>query len=167
MWSHIMKDILIQFFTEAAKGTPSRDTIKIVDGYWSMTIKGNQEKWGKTCALAGVPADAEQTINGDTLTVRWVSYADMIFGANGLMANALPNYEMRPGQLHMARLVQRSIEMGEPFVCEAGTGIGKSFRLCRHLYGNGQKGHYCHQQQSPTNAAIWQGHSFPANALPW
>jgi len=134
-----MKDILIQFFTEAAKGTPSRDTIKIVDGYWSMTIKGNREKWGKTCALAGVPAEAEQIINGDTLTVRWPSYADMIFGADGLMAKALPNYEMRAGQLHMARLVQRSIEMGEPFVCEAGTGIGKSFAYAAICMAMGKK----------------------------
>jgi ATP-dependent DNA helicase DinG len=123
-----VKDILIQLFTDAARGTPSRDTIKIVDGCWQMTSKSNnKEKWGKTCALAGVPADAEQIISGDALIVRWPSYADMIFGADGLMAKALPNYEMRPGQLHMARLVQRAIEMGEPFVCEAGTGIGKSF----------------------------------------
>jgi ATP-dependent DNA helicase DinG len=134
-----MKDILIQLFTEAAKDTPSRDSVKIVDGYWQLQIKGNRDKWGAMCEAAGVPADAEQTISDDTLTVRWVSYADMIFGANGLMANALPNYEMRPGQLHMARLVQRSIEMGEPFVCEAGTGIGKSFAYAAICMAMGKK----------------------------
>lgn len=122
-----MKDILIPLFTEAAKDTPSRDSVQIVDGYWQLQIKGNRGKWGAMCEAAGVPADAEQIIDGDTLTVRWLSYADMIFGVNGLMANALPHYEMRAGQLHMARIIQRAIEMGEPAVIEAGTGIGKSF----------------------------------------
>lgn len=122
---------IIRMFTDAAKDTPSRDSVQILDGYWQMTIKGGQDKWKKTCQLAGVPSEAEQIINGDTLTdtltVRWVSYADLIFGENGLMAKALPGYEMRPGQLHMARIIQRAIEMGEPAVIEAGTGIGKSF----------------------------------------
>ena len=39
----------------------------------------------------------------------------------------MPGYEMRAAQLHMARLVQRAIEMGQPAVVEAGTGTGKSF----------------------------------------
>lgn len=121
-----MKSILIDYFQEAATDRSKRDSVQIMDGHWQLKIKG-QDKWQKTCQLAGVPADAKQIIDGDTLTVRWPSYADLIFGADGLMAKALPNYEMRPGQLHMARLVQRSIEMGEPFICEAGTGIGKSF----------------------------------------
>lgn len=122
-----MKKILLQLFTDAAKDTPSRDSVRIVDGYWQLQIKGNQAKWQSMCEAAGVPSIAEQTIDGDMLTVRWLSYADMIFGPGGLMSKALPGYEMRPGQLHMARLVQRAIEMGEPLVCEAGTGIGKSF----------------------------------------
>lgn len=134
-----MKDILIQYFQEAATGTSKRDSVQIIDGCWQLQIKGGQEKWGKTCALAGVPSTAEQAINGDTLTVRWPSYADMIFGADGLMAKALSTYEMRPGQLHMARLVQRSIEMGEPFVCEAGTGIGKSFAYAAICMAMGKK----------------------------
>lgn len=134
-----MKDILIQYFQEAATGTSKRDSVQIIDGCWQLQIKGGQDKWGKTCALAGVPSSAEQTVNGDTLTVRWPSYADIIFGINGLMAKALPNYEMRPGQLHMARLVQRSIEMGEPFACEAGTGIGKSFAYAAICMAMGKK----------------------------
>ena len=39
-----MKDILIQLFTDAAKDTPSRDSVKIVDGYWQLQIKGNHDK---------------------------------------------------------------------------------------------------------------------------
>jgi len=122
-----MKDILIQLFTDAAKDTPSRDSVRIVKGRWQLQIKGNREKWQSMCESAGVPSDAVQVIEGDTLTLYWWSHADTIFGENGLMANALPGYEVRPGQLHMARLIQRSIEMGEPAVIEAGTGIGKSF----------------------------------------
>lgn len=129
---------LLQYFQEAATDQSKRDSVQIIDGYWQLKITG-RDKWQKTCAVACVPADAIQTIDGDTLTVRWISYADQIFGTNGLMAKALPNYEMRPGQLHMARLVQRSIEMGEPFVCEAGTGIGKSFAYAAICMAMGKK----------------------------
>lgn len=122
-----MKDILIQLFTDAAKDTPSRDSVRIVKDRWQFQIKGNREKWSAMCAAAGVPADATEIIEGDTLTLYWWSHADTIFGENGLMANALSGYEVRAGQLHMARLIQRAIEMGEPAVIEAGTGIGKSF----------------------------------------
>jgi len=134
-----MRDILIQLFTDAARDTPSRDSVKIVDGCWQLQIKGNRDKWGAMCEAAGIPADAEQTINGDTLTVRWPSYADIIFGADGLIAQNKADYEVRPGQLHMARLVQRSIEMGEPFVCEAGTGIGKSYAYAAICMAMGKK----------------------------
>jgi len=129
---------LLQYFQEAATDQSKRDSVQIIDGCWQLKITG-QDKWQKTCVVACVPADAAQIIDGDTLTVRWPSYADIIFGVDGLMAKALPNYEMRPGQLHMARLVQRSIEMGEPFVCEAGTGIGKSFAYAAICMAMGKK----------------------------
>ena len=117
---------IIDYFTSAAQDTPKRDSVRITDGYWQLPIQG-KDKWKPTIDACGVPADANQAINGDTLTVRWISYADLIFGEDGLMAQALSNYEPRSGQLHMARVVQRAIEMAEPAVVEAGTGTGKSF----------------------------------------
>lgn len=117
---------IINLFTTAAKDEPARDSVKIVDGYWQLTIKG-KAKWKATCDACHVPSYSEYTEDGDTLIVRWISYADMIFGEGGLMAKSLPSYEPRRGQLHMARIIQRAIEMGEPAVTEAGTGTGKSF----------------------------------------
>ncbi len=122
-----MKDILIQLFTDAAKGTPSRDSVRVVNGNWQLQIKGNREKWSAMCEAAGVPAGSVELVSGDTLTVTWPSHADAIFGEGGLMDKALPGYEVRAGQIHMARIIQRAIEMNEPAVIEAGTGIGKSF----------------------------------------
>lgn len=117
---------ITNLFTAAAKGDPLRDSVKIVDGYWQLTVSG-KSKWQSTCDACCVPSYAEFSENEDVLVVRWMSYADLIFGENGLMAQNLSNYEPRLGQLQMARVIQRSIEMGEPAVIEAGTGTGKSF----------------------------------------
>jgi ATP-dependent DNA helicase DinG len=96
-------------------------------GHFLLSIRGNRERWAEICEAAGVPSHAEQIEDGDALYVRWPSVADDIFGPKGLIAQALPYYEMRLPQLHMARLVQRAIEMRQPAIVEAGTGTGKSF----------------------------------------
>lgn len=121
------KKAFVQFFTSAAQDRPERESVRIIDGCWTLTIKGNQGAWAEMVQAACVPESAEQIINGDTLTVQWPSIGDRIFAAGGLMDKNLPDYEMRAPQLHMARLVQRAIEMGEPAIIEAGTGTGKSF----------------------------------------
>jgi len=123
-----LQDTFVKLFTAAAKDDPNRrPSVQIVDGFWTLTIKGNRESWEEKVKVACVPSTAIQSINGDTLTVKWISIADEIFGPNGLFDRNLPGYEMRKPQLHMARLVQRSIEMGQPAIIEAGTGTGKSF----------------------------------------
>lgn len=122
-----LRDTFVKLFQDAAIDKPSRPSVKIVNGEWVLTIKGNQSQWAEFTKAACIPSYAKQSTEGDTLTICWESYADSIFGENGLMAKALPGYEVRLPQLHMARLVQRSIEMGEPAIIEAGTGTGKSF----------------------------------------
>jgi ATP-dependent DNA helicase DinG len=117
----------VNLFTDAAQDKSKRPNIQIVDGYWRLSIKGDNTKHLEMTRAACVPSHAEQTIEGDTLTARWPSIADQIFGEGGVMAKALPGYEVRAPQLHMARVIQRSIEMGEPAIIEAGTGTGKSF----------------------------------------
>lgn len=107
--------------------TPTRPSVTVTEGNFQLTITGNEAKWDELTQAAGVPATATRTIEGDVLTCRWPSHADAIFGANGMIAQRLANYEVRLPQLHMARLVQRSIEWGEPVVVEAGTGVGKSY----------------------------------------
>ena len=117
---------IINLFTAAAKDEPLRDSVKINNGYWELTIKG-KAKWKATCDACFVPSYSNFSEDGDTLAVAWISYADQIFGYGGIMEQALPGYEPRKGQLQMARTIQRAIEMGEPAVIEAGTGTGKSF----------------------------------------
>jgi ATP-dependent DNA helicase DinG len=51
---------------------------------------------------------------------------DEIFGLDGLIARAHPEYEYRPGQIEMARAVMRAFEEKEHLIVEAGTGTGKT-----------------------------------------
>lgn len=121
------RETFVKLFTEAAQDRPSRPSVQIVDGHWTVTINGNKDQWPAMVEAACIPSSAVQTATEKTLTIRWPSIADTIFGDGGLMAKALPSYEVRKPQLYMARLIQRSIEMGEPAIIEAGTGTGKSF----------------------------------------
>ena len=50
-----------------------------------------------------------------------------ILGQDGAIARCLPNYEIRPQQLQMAKAVARAIAGPHHLMVEAGTGVGKSF----------------------------------------
>ena len=118
--------LMTKLWASACQDQPERPSCQVINGHFVLTIKGNQGRWAEMTAAAGVPATAAQTQDGDTLTCTWPSHADAIFGPGGLVADLMPGYEMRLPQLHMARMVQRSIEMRQPAVIEAGTGTGKS-----------------------------------------
>lgn len=49
-----------------------------------------------------------------------------IFGPDGLIAKAHPEYEHRPGQIEMAEAVLRAFEQRHHLIVEAGTGTGKT-----------------------------------------
>jgi ATP-dependent DNA helicase DinG len=49
-----------------------------------------------------------------------------IFGPDGLIAKAHPEYEHRPGQIDMAEAVLRAFEQKRHLIVEAGTGTGKT-----------------------------------------
>src|SRR6187402_1592287 len=49
-----------------------------------------------------------------------------IFGPDGLIAKAHPEYEHRPGQIEMAEAVVRAFEGKHHLIVEAGTGTGKT-----------------------------------------
>src|SRR5919199_6850481 len=49
-----------------------------------------------------------------------------IFGREGLIARAHPEYEYRPGQIQMAEAVLRAFEERHHLIVEAGTGTGKT-----------------------------------------
>ncbi len=50
-----------------------------------------------------------------------------IFGAEGPLQRALPDFILRRQQLHMAERISGALEAREPLVVEAGTGTGKTF----------------------------------------
>ena len=66
-----------------------------------------------------------------------------VFGPDGLIAKAHPEYEYRPGQIEMARAVMRAFEEKRHLIVEAGTGTGKTLAylvpaVAAALGGNGR-----------------------------
>ena len=66
-----------------------------------------------------------------------------VFGPDGLIARAHPEYEYRPGQVEMARAVMRAFEEKRHLIVEAGTGTGKTLAylvpaVAAALGGNGR-----------------------------
>ena len=51
---------------------------------------------------------------------------DDIFGPDGLISQAHPEYEHRPGQIQMAEAVMRAFQEQHHLIVEAGTGTGKT-----------------------------------------
>ena len=66
-----------------------------------------------------------------------------VFGPDGLIAKAHPEYEYRPGQIDMAQAVMRAFEEKTHLIVEAGTGTGKTLAylvpaVAAALGGNGR-----------------------------
>jgi ATP-dependent DNA helicase DinG len=66
-----------------------------------------------------------------------------VFGPEGLIARAHPDYEYRPGQIEMAGAVMRAFEEKRHLIVEAGTGTGKTLAylvpaVAAALGGNGR-----------------------------
>src|SRR5215204_2620993 len=66
-----------------------------------------------------------------------------VFGPDGLIARAHPEYEHRPGQIEMAWAVMRAFEEKRHLIVEAGTGTGKTLAylvpaIAAALGGNGR-----------------------------
>jgi ATP-dependent DNA helicase DinG len=71
--------------------------------------------------LSGIPSNAQ----AQGLTWQWESVGDTVFSQR--LPKQIDNYELRQAQVNMARMVQRSHEMQQHAVIEAGTGTGKSY----------------------------------------
>ena len=64
---------------------------------------------------------------------------DDTFGPAGPIATALPGFESRPGQVQMARLIERGILENIHTIVEAGTGVGKSLAYLVPALRSGKK----------------------------
>src|ERR1700752_916854 len=62
-----------------------------------------------------------------------------VFAPDGPLAQALPGFEARPGQVQMAQLVERGILEGMHTFVEAGTGVGKSLAYLVPAIRSGKK----------------------------
>lgn len=111
----------------AVTDAPSRPSCKLEDGKFVFTINGNRDNWAALIAACGVPSNAAQVIENSTIKLSWDSVADQLLAPDGPVAKLKQNYQLRHPQLHMARLVQRAIEMKDTAIIEAGTGTGKGF----------------------------------------
>lgn len=108
------------------KDTPERESFQIREGYFVFTITGNKDNWPNLMQAMGVPPNALRQETEDQVVFAWPSFADIVFGDDGLLAAEFPGYEKRMAQLYAGRLLQRGIEMGTPVVTELPTGTGKS-----------------------------------------
>jgi ATP-dependent DNA helicase DinG len=61
------------------------------------------------------------------------------FADDGLLAQAVDNYRLRPGQLRMAEAVSDALQDREHLVVEAGTGIGKTYAYLVPVLLTGRK----------------------------
>jgi ATP-dependent DNA helicase DinG len=59
-------------------------------------------------------------------TIRYLPTLHAFFAPGGILANSSLPYESRPGQLEMARAVERALEERRHLIVEAGTGTGKT-----------------------------------------
>ena len=64
---------------------------------------------------------------------------DEVFAAGGPVERTLAGFEARPGQVQMARLIERGILENVHTIVEAGTGIGKSLAYLVPTLRSGKK----------------------------
>ncbi len=62
-----------------------------------------------------------------------------ILGPQGVLAQHLPHYEHRPGQIAMAQAIQEVLAQSGQFLVEAGTGTGKTLAYLIPAIYSGQK----------------------------
>ncbi|MFZ7112527.1 MAG: ATP-dependent DNA helicase [Desulfatiglandales bacterium] len=62
-----------------------------------------------------------------------------ILGRNGILAQSLEGYEIRPHQIEMAQRIQEALETKQPAIIEAGTGTGKTLGYLVPLYLSGKR----------------------------
>ena len=109
---------------------------------------------GSGSAAAGIPltvpppdrdtAAVSEDPNVDTAVtmpaVDATTSLDILFGADGPLADCLDNFAPRPEQLAMAEAVAGAIRRSSPLVVEAGTGTGKTLAYLVPLLLGGRRG---------------------------
>lgn len=117
------KKLMRQAWSAAAMGQPLRASMQYIDGKAMLSVAPASRHLADTYAdLCGVPSQATRE---DTVFA-WESYADYFFGESGPLSNIIPDYSPRQGQMQMARIVERALQMSDVAAINAPTGTGKS-----------------------------------------
>lgn len=84
------------------------------------------------------PVDCQRTSNYSP-TMKSPDPIDKILGSGSPLGKWIENFEARPSQLDMARLIQRGLEEKSKVIIEAGTGTGKTLGYLVPLVLSGKK----------------------------
>lgn len=100
-----------------------------------------------------------------------MSYIDDVFGVSGLLADTLEGYEPRPGQIAMAKAVDRAISEGSHLMVEAPCGVGKSLAYgvpaARHVAEHGKRVVIVTANIALQEQLFTKDLPFLASVLPW
>ena len=72
-------------------------------------------------------------MNSTTLTI------EKILGGDGLLSRSLHDFEYRPAQIQMARLIEEALDYNTQVIIEAGTGVGKTMGYLVPVIVSGKK----------------------------
>lgn len=115
------KRLMRQAWTAACMGKALRPSMTCTNGKMKLSVSAPH--LADTYAdLSGVPSHATR----DEGTFSWGSHADKFFAIDGPLSHMIPGYQPRLGQVQMARVVERALEMRDVAVINAPTGTGKS-----------------------------------------
>ena len=96
-------------------------------GKKAVSARADSERW--VAARGGVELETPRTLPS----------LHAFFAPGGILANSPLPYEYRPGQLEMAKAVERALEEKRHLIVEAGTGTGKTLAYLLPALRTGQR----------------------------
>ena len=94
------------------------------------------------------------------MTTRTLPSLHAFFAPGGILAESALPYEYRPGQLEMARAVERALEEKRHLIVEAGTGTGKTLAYLLPALRTGRRVIISTGTKALAGSALPAGYSF-------
>lgn len=98
-------------------------------------------------------------------------YLDAVFGPGGYLAQRFPHYEMRAGQVALARMVDQAMRAGQHAMCEAPCGSGKGVGYCVpalwHAHQHNKRVVICTANLALQDQLVSKDLPMLAEVLPW
>jgi len=114
------------------------------EGLWRLSIQRadaapSADELESALRAFAVPKGEMTFPSPNLIRLTWPCLADQALGPDSIIAQALPGYEHREPQIHMARLVEVAARLNQCAVIEAGTGTGKSLAYLAPLVMLGKR----------------------------